>query len=67
MTPSTPPPTDPDASPCVGQCALDPASICLGCGRHIDEIIAWPGATPATREQIRARAAARQAARGAPG
>jgi predicted Fe-S protein YdhL (DUF1289 family) len=31
-------------SPCVAVCRLDPASgRCVGCGRTIDEIAAWPG------------------------
>ncbi|MBU0790675.1 MAG: DUF1289 domain-containing protein [Polycyclovorans sp.] len=32
---------DPVASPCVGLCALNPARVCAGCGRHIDEIVGW--------------------------
>jgi predicted Fe-S protein YdhL (DUF1289 family) len=50
-----------EASPCTGVCALDAAQICRGCGRTIEEIAAWPGATPAEREAIRRRAAARRA------
>ncbi len=29
------------ASPCVRNCCLDAEDICLGCNRHIDEIMAW--------------------------
>ena len=29
------------ASPCVRNCCLDAQDICLGCFRHIDEIMAW--------------------------
>lgn len=29
------------ASPCVRNCCLDTQDICLGCNRHIDEIMAW--------------------------
>ena len=29
------------ASPCVRNCCLDEQDICLGCNRHIDEIMAW--------------------------
>jgi len=29
------------ASPCVRNCCLDQQDICLGCYRHIDEIMAW--------------------------
>ncbi|NQZ27209.1 MAG: DUF1289 domain-containing protein [Colwellia sp.] len=28
-------------SPCVRNCCLDGDDICLGCFRHIDEIVAW--------------------------
>lgn len=28
-------------SPCVRNCCLDGEDICLGCNRHIDEIMAW--------------------------
>ena len=26
-------------SPCIGVCTLNEENICIGCGRHIDEII----------------------------
>ena len=26
-------------SPCIGTCTLNEENICIGCGRHIDEII----------------------------
>ena len=26
-------------SPCIGVCTLNAESICIGCNRHIDEII----------------------------
>lgn len=29
------------ASPCVRNCCLDQQDICLGCNRHIEEIMAW--------------------------
>lgn len=28
-------------SPCIRQCTLDNHDICLGCYRHIDEIVGW--------------------------
>lgn len=47
------------ASPCVKRCELDEArGICLGCGRSLAEIAAWPTASPALRAVI--VAAARQ-------
>lgn len=50
----------PVASPCIGLCTLDTASVCQGCGRHIDEIMQWPTADDATRLQIRLRAERRR-------
>ena len=28
-------------SPCIDVCELNSAQICVGCWRHIDEIVAW--------------------------
>lgn len=28
-------------SPCIRNCCLDEEDICLGCFRHINEIVAW--------------------------
>ncbi|WP_258872723.1 DUF1289 domain-containing protein [Thalassotalea euphylliae] len=28
-------------SPCVRNCCLNRADYCLGCKRHIDEIVGW--------------------------
>ncbi|HEX4871689.1 MAG TPA: DUF1289 domain-containing protein [Nevskiaceae bacterium] len=56
--PMTPPAAEP-ASPCIGVCQLDAARVCLGCGRAIDEIAAWPLASPEQRENIRREAARR--------
>lgn len=28
-------------SPCVRNCCLDEHDVCLGCFRHMDEIMAW--------------------------
>ena len=39
-------------SPCVGICTLNRAGVCVGCGRTLDEIAAWPSAGDARREQI---------------
>lgn len=38
-------------SPCIGVCALD-GLVCLGCGRSVDEIEAWPWASAAERAAI---------------
>lgn len=29
-------------SPCIGVCQLDENEICVGCERHIQQIIDWP-------------------------
>ncbi|MGH8028496.1 MAG: DUF1289 domain-containing protein [Arenimonas sp.] len=51
-------------SPCVRNCCLDDDDVCLGCGRKLDEILAWHGADTAGRDQILVLAAQRRAARG---
>ena len=55
-------PDDPE-SPCVRNCCLDEADVCLGCGRHVQEIIGWGPASAEERRAILERAAARIAAR----
>jgi predicted Fe-S protein YdhL (DUF1289 family) len=50
-------------SPCIGICKVDPAEICIGCGRHLSEIIAWPYSTESEQREICARAHARLAQR----
>lgn len=48
------------ASPCTNICLLDPRSgWCLGCGRTLAEIGAWPDAGEAERSAIVARLPAR--------
>ncbi|WP_366504366.1 DUF1289 domain-containing protein [Polycyclovorans algicola] len=32
---------DPVTSPCIKQCELTKNQVCLGCGRHLDEIVGW--------------------------
>jgi predicted Fe-S protein YdhL (DUF1289 family) len=40
------------ASPCVGVCRLDAHSVCVGCGRRIEEIAAWGHADRESRLRI---------------
>jgi predicted Fe-S protein YdhL (DUF1289 family) len=41
------------ASPCISVCRLDPTTqICVGCGRTIAEIAAWPNLGEAERAAI---------------
>jgi uncharacterized protein len=51
-------------SPCISVCRLDPASkVCVGCGRTIAEIAAWPDLSDAERQAIiRRLEASREAA-----
>jgi|TARA_B100000767_G_C19614633_1_gene471360 predicted Fe-S protein YdhL (DUF1289 family) len=39
-------------SPCSRNCCLNQENICLGCFRHIDEIIAWQGFSEQDKKQI---------------
>jgi predicted Fe-S protein YdhL (DUF1289 family) len=52
-------------SPCIDVCALDRNEVCIGCGRHIDEVVAWGTAPSETKlrivEAARRRLAAMQA------
>jgi len=43
-------------SPCVDICQVDSRSLCIGCGRHIDDIVHWPEMTDAERKQALDRA-----------
>ena len=49
------PPLDPLASPCVRNCCLDETNVCMGCGRTLDEIIAWGTASDVDKAAILAR------------
>lgn len=60
MDPRSPPPPE---SPCVRNCCLDDADVCIGCGRHVQEILDWGAADAAERQAIVARASARRDAR----
>jgi uncharacterized protein len=59
-----PPSSDSPASPCVRNCCLDDDNVCLGCGRSLDEIVAWSAAPDAQKrailERCRLRVAERQ-------
>lgn len=55
-----PAPTD-VPSPCVRNCCLDDDDVCLGCGRTIQEILAWQQATMDERLAIIERASMRKA------
>jgi len=43
-------------SPCIAVCRLDDTrTTCLGCGRHVDEIRAWPRMSDAQKRAVWAR------------
>ncbi|WP_448547341.1 DUF1289 domain-containing protein [Thalassotalea fusca] len=39
-------------SPCVRNCCLNEDDICLGCFRHIDEIVAWQSLTNEGKQAV---------------
>lgn len=46
-------PRDPERSPCIGVCELDPVTgWCRGCLRSGEEIAAWPAASRDLRRRI---------------
>jgi predicted Fe-S protein YdhL (DUF1289 family) len=50
-------------SPCVKICTLDArASLCVGCGRTLDEIARWLTMAPVERARVMAELPARLAA-----
>jgi len=39
-------------SPCVRNCCLDEEDICVGCFRHVDEIVAWRSYSSQEKQQV---------------
>lgn len=39
-------------SPCIRACCLDQQDICLGCYRHIDEIVGWQNRSEEEKKKI---------------
>ena len=56
-------PPDPLASPCMRNCCLDDDNVCMGCGRTLQEIVAWGTAGDADKATILARSRERLRAR----
>ncbi|GIU24256.1 DUF1289 domain-containing protein [Shewanella hafniensis] len=52
---------DPNANPCIRNCCLDQQDICLGCFRHLDEILAWRAMSDMERQACFVRMAQRKA------
>ncbi|WP_394203539.1 DUF1289 domain-containing protein [Shewanella waksmanii] len=47
-------------SPCVAKCGLNDEDYCVGCFRHIDEIVGWSAASDAVKAEICQKAQARK-------
>jgi predicted Fe-S protein YdhL (DUF1289 family) len=56
---------DPLASPCVRNCCLDEDNVCMGCGRSLQEIVAWSTATDTDKAAILERSRERSRLRAA--
>jgi uncharacterized protein len=53
-------------SPCNKICTLNPANVCVGCGRTREEIASWPQLADAEKKRVAERARARLDAMGGP-
>ncbi|HEY6917461.1 MAG TPA: DUF1289 domain-containing protein [Allosphingosinicella sp.] len=49
-------------SPCTGICTLNRERICIGCGRTLDEIGEWVGASEERKREIAKAAGERKSA-----
>ena len=58
-------PPDPLASPCIRNCCLDEHNVCMGCGRSLQEIVAWGTASADDKAATLGRSRERLQARGA--
>jgi hypothetical protein len=56
-------PPEPLASPCVRNCCLDEANVCMGCGRSLEEIVRWATTSDADKAAILASSRERLHAR----
>ncbi|WP_081225595.1 DUF1289 domain-containing protein [Pseudoalteromonas luteoviolacea] len=48
------------ASPCIRNCCLNDKDICIGCLRHIDEIVGWGSKSSQEKLDILARCESRK-------
>jgi predicted Fe-S protein YdhL (DUF1289 family) len=39
-------------SPCIRNCCLDQADVCIGCGRALNEITQWTVSSDSEKQQI---------------
>src|SRR5690349_3529184 len=49
------------ASPCIRMCTLDDEQYCLGCGRHLHDIVGWTRMSAAEQRAVCERSAERRA------
>jgi len=49
------------ASPCIRVCTLDDEQFCLGCGRHLDDIVGWTRMSATEQQAVCERSAERRA------
>lgn len=49
-------------SPCVRNCCLNKEDICVGCFRHIDEIVGWNRLPEEEKQHVLERSEARKIA-----
>ena len=47
-------------SPCIRHCSLDDKDVCVGCFRHIDEIVGWNNFSNELKQDILTRCQRRQ-------
>jgi len=47
-------------SPCIRNCCLSQQDICLGCFRHIDEIVGWRSLSVANKQAVLLKCRERQ-------
>jgi predicted Fe-S protein YdhL (DUF1289 family) len=47
-------------SPCVQVCVLDDDQVCIGCGRTVDDVIAWTRLTDAQKWLVLEQSAQRR-------
>jgi len=47
-------------SPCIRNCCLNQQNICLGCFRHLDEIIGWRSFSAEKKQLILINSVTRQ-------
>ncbi len=50
-------------SPCIRQCCLDEEDVCLGCGRHLKDILNWTALDTKGKREVLQQAASRTQAR----